>query len=148
MKTIGFTKSQDKDLIYAEFLDQEKDVESLSISQLERRKIADYLTGSEAFFSITLAVFDQDHYIGPYALHSDGEWIWPTHFSYYLEKLDFSQLTSDFLDHLRNCNFQVARLSEQQRRDIELFMYTSLLVSDEKQRNSIKRNLRDQGYKP
>jgi|GEM_PF-1180325 len=128
MKTIGFIEDKDGRIVkpcFIEKLGYEVGSE-LPVSDEEKKKIINYLNSSERVFSITLALHDNDNYIGSYMIFSDGEWIWPNHLAYFLRKKK-DEIDARFLNHLKNCDFKVRPLSEEQRKEVGIFIEGTLL---------------------
>ena len=146
MKTIGFIKDIDGRVVPKEFLENGERPNDLSIDEVERKRILDYLNNSERVYRVTWGLFDDENYIGPYMMVSDGEWIWTGHFGYYLKKLNFSMMTSEFLNHIREREYKISPLSKKQRGYIKIFIYLKLLQMSEKERGVIRQKAIDFGY--
>lgn len=126
MRTIGFRKENDANVVKEKYYD---DI-NLSSGQLingeqEKNKIIEYLTKSDYIFAITLALYDKEYYIGPYMIFSDGEWLWPSYFSYNLIKQEY--LNEDFLNHLRQKNYTTKSLTEKQKKEATVFLEREIL---------------------
>ena len=145
-KTIGFIKEHDENMIFPEYMDDNVDFDASIINEIERKKIINYLNESAMIHSTPLALFDEDIYIAPHMLLSDGGWIWTSHFAYYLNKLNFSRMTNEFLNHMRAKEYKVSPLSKAQRTNIDVFIGLKLLNLGEKARESIRRNATKLGY--
>lgn len=146
MKTIGFIEKHDSNTIKEEYLDKPSDFDFSTITETEKEKIITYLNKAEMVMAFTLALYDGDKYIGPYSLHSDGEWIWPSHFAYYLNKFNFSSMTDDFLNHMRAKDYKVSPLTLDQKRLVELFLALKVCNLGEKVRESVRQNAIRLGY--
>ena len=146
MKTIGFIKEHDSNTIKEEYLDKPSDFDSSIITETEKEKIINYLNNAEMVMAFLRALSDGDTYIGPYSFHSDGEWIWPSHFAYYLNKFNFSSMTDDFLNHMRAKDYEVSPLTKEQRHHVELFLGLKVCNLGEKVRESVRRNAIRLGY--
>jgi hypothetical protein len=146
-KTIGFCNEQDENSVHKEYIeDVFVKFDTSLLFEGERKKILNYLNEGTMVHSTLLALFDAATYIAPNMLLSDGEWIWTSHFGYYLKKFNFSRMTNEFLNHIRNKNYKVSPVSKKQRTDIEVFLGLKLLNLDKKQRESIRRNAIELGY--
>lgn len=127
MKLIGLRKEIDKTLENYRY-ENSPGLKIISeISEEEKKLLLNYLNNGKVVFTKTLAVCDGDHYINPYMLHSDGEWIWPSYFSFYLSKEDFANLDKVFLASLRTKEFKIVSLSEEQIREVTTFIEKKLL---------------------
>jgi len=49
---------------------------------------------------------ETNHPIGGNSVHTDGVWVWPFYFPYYLDKFPKYPLDQEFVDHLRQQNFK------------------------------------------
>jgi hypothetical protein len=127
MQTIGFIEEKDSKIIREEFILDKTRSANLQIEGLEKKKIIEYLEHSNSIFAITLGLFDGATYIGPYMILTDGIWIWPSHFSYYLLKNDFLNINSDFYFYLKNKKFKSSKLSENEIKKAKFFLEKELL---------------------
>lgn len=126
MKTIGFIKEIDKKIVKENYWDiNVLSSKSLITDVAERNEIIQYLNGAEMIFSVTLALFDGEKYIGPYMIFSDGEWIWPNYFSYNLTNQEY--INSDFLSHVRQKNYNITSLTKEQKREATFFLEKEML---------------------
>jgi hypothetical protein len=104
MKYIGFIKEHDKiseSVSYNEILasrDNDKDI---------IKKIIDYLDNGEIIFGWMGYYNDLDNNtpIEPHSYHTDGIWVWPSYFSYYLKKYLNYNLSEEFLNYLIDKSF-------------------------------------------
>lgn len=127
MQIVGFRRKYDAGLIREEYL-QEPDINSLAlINQDEFEKITKYLKTSEIVFSLTLALFDDETYLGPYLVHSDGEWIWPSHLINLIGSENYLRLDHKFLAHIREKKYEITPLSQAEKLRSKLFVETNLL---------------------
>ena len=75
--------------------------------------------------SKTLALFDNAKYIGPYMIFSDGEWLWPSYFAYYVNKE--KQINTDFLNYLRFREYSIPAFTDVDRRRVRTFLEIEML---------------------
>lgn len=127
MKTIGFTNKRDEVIIRNKYLDMPLLLNGNTLDEVEKKNVIKYLNGHESVFSITWALFDGEKYIGPYMIFTDGEWLWPSHFSYYLFKNNFHHFNEDFLNHLRTKKFEINSLTEIKKKEATVFIERELL---------------------
>ncbi|MEZ5017577.1 MAG: hypothetical protein R2800_11035 [Flavipsychrobacter sp.] len=66
--------------------------------------VIEYLNNGVPLLSLTLWLMDGDKNIGPYRILSDSEWIWPSHFSYYINNSDYRFLNKEFVTHVLHKN--------------------------------------------
>lgn len=50
---------------------------------------------------------ENQHIISPDSYYTDGEYIWPAYFSYYLKKYPNAQIDENFLAHVSRNNFRI-----------------------------------------
>jgi len=125
MKIIGFSKVHDKVLSLSKFLFKTNDRASCFLRKEEHQLLIQYLIKSDMIFSKTLAIFDGINYIAPYMIFSDGEWIWPSYYSYNLIKEDF--INSDFLSHVKQKSFIITPLTGEQKKELTIFLEKEML---------------------
>ena len=104
MKLVGFIKELDR-YTWASPLCDELCVENNSeelvnniISYLEKGKV---ILGWMGYF---VDLRTQDH-IAPHAFLTDGEWVWPSYYQYYLKIYPNYKLNNNFINFLRQKNF-------------------------------------------
>lgn len=113
MKLIGFRKEFNDDVLVAAQESQMNDDASLiSIKPEMAGTIVEYLDKSRMIIGLTLVLYDEGEFIGPKSIHSDGEWIWPSYFSYFVN--NHLKIDQDFLGHLQKRRFATHALSEQE----------------------------------
>jgi hypothetical protein len=115
MNTIGFTKEIDDKIIEEKFLDKPENYGRLNLNDSEKIQLIDYLNNSEVIFSITLGLMDNETYIGAYRILTDGGWLWPSHFSYYLNKNGLLVSNPEFLDSIKNRRFRPRHLTKEEK---------------------------------
>lgn len=126
MKVIGFIKENDKNVVKEKYLDGSSEYSNVTfINEKERNEIIKYLNSADKIFSITLALFIDENYIGPYSILSDGEWIWPSYFSYNLIKMEY--VNSNFLAHLKQKNYKIVPLNKEQKQEATFYLEKEML---------------------
>ena len=125
MRTIGFSKENDKRVVKEEYLDQESSYSTYDIKKEELEGIIAYLDNADSVFSITLAVFIDGNYIGPYQILADGDWIWPNYFKYNLLKT--GRMRNDFYNHLKQKKFKIRSLTPEQKKQITVTLERDVL---------------------
>lgn len=86
-----------------------------------RLKIIEYLDRGHLVYG-WMHYFEDYHTkepIAPHAYFTDGTWVWPSYFSFYLEKLPNYKVDSAFLEHIANYNYRVPQLSKSRLYEIE-----------------------------
>jgi len=124
MKTIGFIKEMDKGKIREEYWSVE-DSNYSAIDETEKEKILEYLTKAHFVGSIMCDMFDGETDLGSYVIYSDGEWMWPSHFPYFLNKKN--TIDTSFLQHIRNNNYTPPLLTKEKEKEVGTFYEVYLL---------------------
>ncbi|MBI1184786.1 hypothetical protein GC194_10965 [bacterium] len=119
MKTIGFRKEHDARIIIDEYIDKVS-AGSVIIDDNERVKIIKYLEKGVMIFSMTLWLTDGATNIGPYIIYTDGVWIWPSHFVYYIRKGDYGNLNQDFVSYMREVDYIP-------QKEAKMFLFSNML---------------------
>lgn len=126
MRTVGFRKDKDSKIILPEFLTI-PDISEIYLDNHQKEKLISYLELSDHVWAITLTVEDGEKVIGPYMIHTDGEWGWPSHLAYYVQNGDFRYLNKDFLNHIKDKKYEVERLSVDKKNQVlNIFLNTML----------------------
>lgn len=89
-------------------------------SRRERERVAGYLSGAEGLISggyWTDPVTDNPKHRIPYSLNTDGSWVWPSPWAWFVEKYG-AALPVEFLEHIRALGYKPPVLSEERVREI------------------------------
>ena len=119
MKLVGFIKEYngiEGTKNYADFLSSEELNEDLS------NKILEYLYNGISILEWMGGI--HDHISGSVisfnSYYTDGEWVWPEYFCYYLRNCSTTYLDTEFLTYLKEKDFYFnMELAEKNRRDFE-----------------------------
>jgi hypothetical protein len=88
----------------------------------ERERVAVYLSSAEGLLSggywTDPVTDDPDHRI-PYSLKTDGDWMWPSPWAWFVEGYG-AAIPADFLEHIRTLGYKPPALSEELLREIGL----------------------------
>jgi hypothetical protein len=107
MKYIGFVKEHDKNIANAIHFSQMINSTSLPNNLIE--KVIEYLDKGILLFG-AMGWFEdienEGETITTMGYYTDGEWVWPSYFSYYLKKYPNFQIDEDFINYLSNKNFE------------------------------------------
>jgi hypothetical protein len=114
MKLIGFKEKYDSTLLLSKSAKISEDKPQTLLSDNEIGLISGYLENSEMIFSKTYALYDNEQFIGPYMIFSDGNWIWPSYFSHFL-KSD-KEIDEEFAHHVREVGYRSDKLSTEKKR--------------------------------
>jgi hypothetical protein len=117
MKFIGFLKNEDKNIRSAsEFKDMFTSEIMLSTT---REKVVKYLYNGVFLTGVMSYIYDIDGIpIGNLNYYTDGDYIWPIYYPYYLNKYENFIVSSDFLDHVFHNNFCIRMISNEELRAI------------------------------
>jgi len=127
MKLVGFIK-QYNDIEEALSLDIVIDVKMRG--NVDQRAILKYL--KEGYLLMAWMGYFIDirtrELIAPDAYYTDGLWVWPSYFPYYLEKYPGMYIDSQFLNYLRDKNFvfEVDKLFEGRKKSFEVELSSRL----------------------
>ncbi|MBG6148964.1 hypothetical protein IWQ47_001733 [Aquimarina sp. EL_43] len=125
MKLIGFIKEHNDVKGAVSFADINKDA-------LENNKplfeVIDYLNKGTLVFSWMGYSEDLDNgeLITPDSYHTDGVFVWPAYFPYYLNKYPEYKVNEEFLVHLANNNFHQDELNPNTVKNIEKWLSEKL----------------------
>lgn len=99
MKAIGFFKNHNPDILCAGDIVFNPQVNSRDTLD----GVIAYLQKGTIITAFTLSLFDTDgEFIGPYMIFSDGEWIWPSYYSFYLRKFNSLFIPPEFVFYTRS----------------------------------------------
>jgi len=103
MKLVGFIKEHDHKLGYSF-----NDVMQKSLKEYDTEAIINYLDKGVLIFG-WMGYFNNletNEPVAPLAYYTDGIWVWPSYFSYYLEKYRSITFDNNFLHYLQSKNFK------------------------------------------
>ena len=103
MKLVGFIKEHDHKLGYSF-----NDVMQKSLKEYDTEAIINYLDKGVLIFG-WMGYFNDleiDEPVAPHAYFTDGIWVWPSYFSYYLGKYKSITFDDEFLHYLEDKNFE------------------------------------------
>lgn len=122
MKMIGFIKQHD-DIEGAEDFQYLKNTMPIQLSENELKLIRLYFENCNLIFSWMGYYSDLDtgELIAPQSYFSDGKWIWPAYFPYYLNKFNAWMNYPEFFAYLSD-NPQLIEMSKGEIRELTLFI--------------------------
>jgi len=119
MKTIGFLTLHDKTYNGSKDL---KELIETPRAYSKREVIIQYLESGYDFTGVPLMLHDDDDEpMFGLAYLTDGEWIWPNYFSYYLKKYPNMEIDIEFIKYLEENNFSFEKPSKEKIREIDSF---------------------------
>ena len=95
----GFNLEIDASVITKEHLLLQLPIETIDVTYEEKIKVANYIKNADNIMHLLLPLTDGENHVGFYSIQSDGEWIWPSHLSYYFQK--DSRLNAAYLESMR-----------------------------------------------
>jgi hypothetical protein len=106
MKLVGFIKEHDETLSSILF----KEVLGINNNDPELiNKILEYLSKGTLIMA-WMGYFNDletNEHVSPHGYYSDGTWLWPTYFPYYLRKYSHYNLDMNFVKYLIDKNFLI-----------------------------------------
>ncbi|HEY5751398.1 MAG TPA: hypothetical protein VIU12_35310 [Chryseolinea sp.] len=115
LKYIGFIKEHDDN--FAESLSFDDIKKSVYENDLQRLpEIIHYLGHGAMVLAFMGYSFDLEtnHPIGGNSIHTDGVWVWPFYFPYYLDKFPNYPLDQEFVNHLHQQSFKRRLVSKEE----------------------------------
>ncbi|MBS1506506.1 MAG: hypothetical protein JSS79_07670 [Bacteroidetes bacterium] len=104
MKKIGFLTEKMEVVIVTKNIDTTTTTHSPELIT----KICEYLSaGKEVISYMHISIDENSNAIGPYCIMTDGVWIWPSYFSYFLKRYPDLKVESEFIDFIKNNNFKI-----------------------------------------
>ncbi|WP_163408521.1 hypothetical protein [Flavobacterium ajazii] len=119
MKLIGFIKEHDNITEATEY----KSIFGNKINNDEIiHKIINYLNNGIYILGWmnTIRSLDNDELIAPNCYLTDGSFVWPAYYSYYLKKHSNYKIDTNFLEHLEKINFDFSSIKVSDELKIEL----------------------------
>jgi hypothetical protein len=109
LQRVGFLKELNNNNV---LVDRAKDLTGKPIDFSLKAQIIDYLdSGRGVMTYMSIAMDEAGNLIKPYKILTDGEWIWPSYFSYFLEKYPDLNIDAGFFEHMRRNNYRIKPLS-------------------------------------
>lgn len=89
-------------------------------------KLLTYLNHGVVVFSFMEISEDiEGNQIGPYEICTDGIWIWPSYFSYFLKKYPNYKIDKPFLDYVKLHDFKIRKLKQEEIQKIENYFISN-----------------------
>lgn len=125
MEFIGFFTEHDKACIYSKAL--ENQLLTVSFDKKEREKIINYLSNGVFVFGWMGYEKDKEgNLIIPLGYYTDGIWIWPGYYIYYLKKYENMKIQDNFIQYVQKNNYVNPKVSKEQVSNAESTYYLSL----------------------
>jgi len=94
----------------------------LEITPSKLSKIIDYLQNAKCLISKTLFFFDtENNPIGSYIIYTDGKWLWPSYYVYYMKMKSRILIPNDFIKNIESNNFINPILTDEEVHNAELY---------------------------
>lgn len=119
MKKLGFIKEYDN-FDFAKSIEQVLN-EGIDIDIETQIKVIEYLKNGHIVIAwMEYFVNLEDNMpIAPLMYLTDGEWIWPSYFTYILEKYNHKRVNAHFLSHIVNRNYKIKDIEKNELLKIE-----------------------------
>ncbi|MDR0194862.1 MAG: hypothetical protein LBI73_07035 [Myroides sp.] len=90
-------------------------------------RVISYLDSGYDFTGVPLMLYDDDD-IPMFGLSylTDGKWIWPNYYSYYLKKYPFIKLNKEFVNYIEAMNYIPQMPSIEQVKEIDDFFNVNI----------------------
>jgi hypothetical protein len=117
---IGFIKEIESNIRSAIKMD-EMFVDS-HFDDKERQLVINYLKDGQIFGGAMSCLRDKldGEPIGPLQYYTDGKYIWPEYYPFYLSKYKNYYIPGEFLDYLKKNNFEYRSLNEEELNKIDI----------------------------
>jgi hypothetical protein len=125
MKLTGFNLEIDTSVITKEHLLLQLPIETIDVTYEEKIKVANYIKNADNIMHLLLPLTDGENHVGFYSIQSDGEWIWPSHLSYYFQK--DSKLNATYLESIRSRGYKPCGLLDMKKHEILHFFEKEVL---------------------
>jgi hypothetical protein len=129
MKTTGFLVAHEQKILgeAITYLDSE---DGVTIDERNLASILRYLEAGKIIFAMTLSIQDKaGDIIAPYEVYTDGEWVWPRYYSYYIEKKEIISISLAFLRKMESIDFSIPKVSIEQLSEAQIF-FESILIKN------------------
>ncbi|RFM27927.1 hypothetical protein [Deminuibacter soli] len=114
MKVLGIIKEHETSLVKKGI--SLNDLTILPASSAEIIKLCEYLSSGKVVAAFLHYIFDGENAIAPLAYYTDGEFIWPSYLSYYVNKGYFSLLSEEFILNVKEHNYMVKDVSKNENK--------------------------------
>jgi hypothetical protein len=146
MELIGFLKRYHSYIEGAEELTgivpfTDKDLYNKIISYLE--------SGDTLLYYMELILDDESNTISPLSILTDGYWIWPSYFYYYLERYPNNEIYKDFVTDIVKRKFTPKCIEESQKKLItDFYLEKAGTIKKEAKSTSLVKQVRPKIKKP
>jgi hypothetical protein len=131
MKTVGFLNVHEKSIL-GNVIGYDVN-HPLDIDEMDRKKILQYLSAGTYIFGMTLSLQDSEkNIIGPYEIYTDGQWLWPKYYSYYISKKIINSIPEEFFIAMKGRDFMLSPLNMDRKQEAENFFMNLLLENNPK----------------
>jgi len=120
MKFVGFIKQEDKNISTAKditemFVDSSTDI-------LQKFAIIEYLKKGVFVTGVMSTICDliDGEFIGTLDYYTDGEFIWPSYYPFYLNKYKTFKIDDELFNHAQKNKFQIREMSKDELEEIDL----------------------------
>mgnify|MGYP000868615321 CR=1 FL=1 len=122
MKFVGYLKEHESGLIKMGVSINDMKLSRSCLFEEYRPGVLNYLEKAPILLASLIWLKDTNGgSIGPLIIHTDGYWIWPSYLVYYLNQGYQSLISEEFIEDIRKANFKVGPLTDEERRNVEIF---------------------------
>ncbi|TWP30151.1 hypothetical protein ETU08_06230 [Apibacter muscae] len=126
MKTIGFLKMYNNNVRFNNSMNLSEMIKDTR-AYTDLDKIINYLESGYYFTdSPVMLQDDEDKPMFGLGYQTDGEWIWPNYFAYYLQKYSNYEIDKDFLDYLKSKDFVYTEPDESQIKKVSDYFFANI----------------------
>jgi hypothetical protein len=135
MNVVGFLKFHNSDIECSKDL-EDLISDSVTIEEIELEQIVSYLNQGIHLFRFISDIYDAEgKTIGPFIYMTDGEWIWPSYYAYYLQKYPNMKMPEELRIHIQKKE-QVRVLSDEERLYVHYILHKLLKIWIPKNNNN------------
>jgi hypothetical protein len=140
MKLVGFLKKYDPKIAEAEILEENTPFANKDIYD----KVISYLKNGYALLDFMEFIYDDDgNKIAPLSILTDGYWIWPSYFYYYLKQYPNNDTYKAFLaDIERNEFLSKEEIKKNQNQLIDFYLEKTGTIKKEPKSTSLVKQMR------
>lgn len=140
MKLIGFLKE------HHPYIEESNEVnESIFINDGDPlyTKVISYLNkGNTLLYYMEIILDSRGNTVGPLSIQTDGYWIWPSYFQYYLKRYPHNDLYNFFINDLEQRQFIFHEINKEKCAELTNFYLQKAGAIKEKKGNSAPLNVK------
>ncbi len=123
MKIIGLLEEHDSDSFCTRTLNERLSGSTSIVSVKEKQMLINYLNRGVPVMKLLSFLIDVDgEHIGPHVLYTDGIWLWPGYYSFYIQKYAQLSVSEEFIKHVEKKQFEDIEISVSEKKYIEYIL--------------------------